>query len=118
MPKVEFKIGNQKFDLVCDEGQQARIRTLAKSVDTRVASLSKGFGSAPDTFILAIATLMMEDEIRSLREQIGGTPEAKMQKNNTEYADLQVKQIEKILEEIILPVSDYIEALAERIENM
>ena len=113
MPNVEFKVGNQKFDLVCDEGQQAQIKMLARNVDERVTKLGQSLGSAPDALLLVVSALMMEDELQSLRNQ---KPE-----NNEKLSPeslLTPEEVERVVEEVVTPVALYIEALAEKIENM
>ncbi len=107
MPMVEFKIGDQKFELVCDEGQQGRIRMLARTLDARVQELSKSFRGAPDNLILAIAGLTMEDEIRSLKE---------VKPQITE--DERDIQLHNLINEVIIPISERIDELAEMLEKL
>ena len=115
MPNVEFKVGNQKFDLMCDDGQQTQIRTLAHSLDTRVNELSKNLGSAPDNLILVVTALMMEDELQNLKNQ-----KFQNQKLNAhlEANMLTPEQVIQIIDDVVNPVVDHIEALAQKIERM
>lgn len=116
MPNVEFKVGNQKFDLVCDEGQQAQIKMLARNVDGRVTKLAQTLGSAPDGLLLVVSALMMEDELQSLKNQKPESPEPSVQASDRGF--LTSEEGKRVVEEVVTPVVDYIEALAEKIENM
>mgnify|MGYP001351800548 CR=1 FL=1 len=108
MATVDFTIGTETFQLACEEGQQARIKMLAKSLDTRFRSLSKTFTSAPNNTVLAITALMMEDEIRGLREKGSSS-------GNTSLHD---DELAKVIDQVISPVADHIEALAQKIETL
>jgi cell division protein ZapA len=113
MPNVEFKVGNQKFDLVCDEGQQMQIKMLAESLDNRVSELSRNLGSAPDTLILVAAALMMEDELQTLRQQSAANFRPALPKNT-----LTTEQVAQLIEGIVSPVTEHIETLAEKLETL
>lgn len=108
MPRVDFNIGNQHYDLACEEGQQGRIRMLAKNIDGRFRLVAQSLVGAPDSLILAVTALMMEDEMRGLKEQKGHLA-SQAQQNEA---------LEHVIAEIIEPFSAQIEALAQRLEKL
>lgn len=110
MPTVEFTIGNKSYNIACDEGEEARIHDLARSLNIRVESISRTFGSASDSLILAITSLMMEDEMRSLKEKLAI-------KNSQASNDNQQEIINNELLKVIEPMAEYIETLAKKVQN-
>lgn len=113
MPNVDFKVGNQRFDLVCDEGQQDQIKKLAHSLDMRVTELSRNLGSAPDGLLLVVTALMMEDELQNLQKE--RPQDVSLDKTKNIPANEDVIQI---ISEVVNPLIEHIEGLAEKIENM
>lgn len=111
MPRVDFRIGNQTFDLACEEGEQERIQQLAVSLNERVIRLTQSLGKAPDALILAVTALMMEDEIRSMKEAKSSSFAAELEENNLRY-------LQQTIDEILNPVILHIESLAEKVENL
>lgn len=115
MPTVEFKIANHTYELACADGEQERIRNLARGLNTRVESLAKTFSSASHSMILAITALMMEDEIRTLKEDKGipvVTPADRAQE-----AANQNDAINLAVAEAIEPIAQTIEMLANKLEQ-
>jgi len=111
MPKVCFQLNGQNFDIMCSEGEENRIRALAKNLDTRVEAISRTFMGASDSYILAITALMMEDEIRSIQDN-KTTP---IQSNDDDRVS--PFEIDEKLCELLDPVASTIEKLATRLEN-
>jgi cell division protein ZapA len=114
MPLVEFTIRNKKYNIACDVGEEPHIKKLAESLNVRVEAISASFGSASDSVILAITALMMEDEIKALKEgNKNETPQISTA-NNENYA----KKINEELINALEPIAKYIESLANRIESV
>ncbi len=113
MPIVEFKLGEQKFELLCEDGQQSHIKILANAIDTKMENLSRSFRGASDHLLLAITALMLEDELRVMREK---TDKA-TNDNKNDIVD-NIGEVENFLNNAILPITVRIEQLAEKLEKM
>jgi cell division protein ZapA len=118
MPQVEFVIRNKKYNIACGEGEEPRITKLAETLGVRVDAISKTFGSASDSVVLAITALMMEDEINMLKDgkniSNSNTPQKEISGISEEE---QADRVNQAIIEAIEPLTKYIEDLANRIEN-
>jgi cell division protein ZapA len=65
MPIIDVTIGQRQYELSCDDGEQTHIRTLSKQVSVRLKALEEALGRTSENKLLAIACLMLEDELRS-----------------------------------------------------
>lgn len=108
MPVVEFTIANQKYDISCQDGQETRIRELALSVNRRVEKLASSLGKASDSMVVALTSLMMEDEINSLNEKL----------SNTNALNISPLTQQNIDEKVNTAVSDTLDYVAQRIETL
>lgn len=111
MPTVRFTIGRQSYDLACEEGQQQRIHHLAACLNDRFMKLANNFQSAPDSLVLAITALMMEDEIETLTQTL-------QEQESVSHHNEDLEEIEKMIEDVVNPVANHIEMLAQKIERM
>ncbi len=111
MPNVEFIIGNKNYNIACDAGEEERIKGLAASLNVRVEAISKTFSTASDALIIAITALMMEDEIKGLKEGLNPAPAPSP--NPAQQAD----QVNMAVINAIEPITKYIENLAIKLEN-
>lgn len=109
MPTVEFKLGNRKYEIACDEGEQQNINELAESLNVRVLALSKTFNNASDSMVLAITALMMEEEIKNNQSHNAPTTQ-QIQSNSQDEIDLAII-------DAIEPITQYIEKLASKLEK-
>ena len=114
MPKVRFNIGKQSFDLACEEGQEERIQQLAARLNERFMKLSASFTSAPDNMVLAVTALMMEDEIESMAEQY----EQQSAENEEISSESDPKALQQFVDDVVNPVAQHIEILAQRLEKL
>lgn len=115
MPKIEFKVGNQFYDISCGEGEEDRIRFLAEQLNSRVEKISQAFSSASDNMILAITALMMEDELQSKSDTQESAPDPQPSSENK--AANQNDIINTALADAIEPIAEAIETLARKLEK-
>jgi cell division protein ZapA len=85
MPRVDVTLNGRVYTVACEDGQENRVRDLARHVDGKlrhVASRSAGAASEPQ--LLALAALMVADELMDARAELaarkaapasGGSPE-------------------------------------------
>lgn len=68
MTTIRFSIGTQSYTLSCEEGEEAHIRQLEKSVNQRFETIQRTFGTAGNQLVMAVTMLMMEEDIQRLQQ--------------------------------------------------
>lgn len=114
MPNVEFTVKNKSYSIACKEGEEDRIRNLADQLNSRVDAIAQSFASASDGLIMAITALMMEDEIKALKES--GNVSNSNEQVSPNPADIE-DQINEAVINAIEPITEYVESLANKLEN-
>lgn len=67
MAQVEITINDRKYNIACDDGEEARVRTLAAYVDEKTRAIA-GTGSGSESHLLLVTALVLADEISELRD--------------------------------------------------
>ncbi len=70
MAVVSLKINERTYDMACEAGQEAHLRKLAQNMDERVRDLVASIGSVGEARLLAMASLMVADELYEAKKQI------------------------------------------------
>ncbi len=86
MAQVSVTINGRKYQIACDDGQEAHLARLAGYVDKRVGELVAAVGQIGDSRLLVLASLVVADELsdayseleqlRSLDKGLAGRMEA------------------------------------------
>ncbi|HLI21968.1 MAG TPA: cell division protein ZapA [Stellaceae bacterium] len=79
MPQVAISINGRSYPVACDEGEEERIRELARVVDSKVAGFARQVGQAGEARLLVLAALVLADELAEANEaarRLGTQPEA------------------------------------------
>lgn len=100
MPVVDIAIGKRSFQLVCGEGQESHLQSLAAEVSEKVHLLSESMGNTSDTLLLVMTSLMLQDELNERRENSDSG-------NNAD----------ETVSEAIKAIAEYVETVAERLEK-
>ena len=108
MPNVDITIGRRSFQLVCGEGQEAHLKSLATEVSKRVEDLAVSMGSSNDTLLLVMSALMMQDQLNNKAGQ------------KTESANAVLSSVSESDNEasINLAVAEAVDAIAQYVENV
>ncbi|MAS86836.1 MAG: cell division protein ZapA [Micavibrio sp.] len=69
MASVSVNINSKSYGIDCGEGQEARVRQLAKYIDERMRSLSGNTGAVSEDQLFVITSLVLADEVFDLREK-------------------------------------------------
>jgi len=103
MPQVSITINGRKYQVACDDGQEAHLTRLGDYVDKRLNELVAAVGQVGDSRLLVMVSLLIADELSDMYGEIetlkgadGGSPGA------ADSEDL----------------SAVIENIAERVENI
>lgn len=63
MAQVTVTINDRKYNVACDDGQEAHLARLGNYVDKRVGELVAAVGQIGDTKLLAMVALLLADEL-------------------------------------------------------
>jgi cell division protein ZapA len=63
MAEVALDIGGRSYTLACRDGSEAHLRTLAKTVDAKVAEAREAVGSTSEVRQLLFAALLLADDV-------------------------------------------------------
>jgi cell division protein ZapA len=70
MAKVAVTINGRKYDIACDDGQEAHLARLAQYVDKRVDELVAAVGQVGDARLLVMASLLVADELSEVYTEL------------------------------------------------
>lgn len=103
-------VGGRPYEIACNEGDEERILSLSESLNQRVSKTSLSLGVASDAMALLVTGLMMEDEIRGLRNN-------QASRNPPEISDSDIQmRINRCITEALAPFTEKLEALAKSLE--
>lgn len=63
MAQVAVTINGRKYQIVCDDGQEAHLSRLGTYVDKRVGELVAAVGKVDEKQLLVMVSLLMADEL-------------------------------------------------------
>ena len=72
MPQVTISINGRSYPVACNEGEEQRIRELARTIDSKVASFARQVGQAGEARLLVLAALVLADELSEANETLRG----------------------------------------------
>jgi cell division protein ZapA (FtsZ GTPase activity inhibitor) len=111
MPSVTIQLRSLLFQLACDEGQEVYLQSLAETLNKRMGLLAQQYGSrANDQLLLTLAALLMEDEIRDLKQ-------SHLQENNSMTVEDHQRLSNKEVQRTVETISSYLESIAQELEN-
>jgi cell division protein ZapA len=70
MSKVAVTINGRKYDIACDDGQEAHLARLAQYIDKRVDELVAAVGQVGDARLLVMASLLIADELSEVYTEL------------------------------------------------
>jgi len=123
MPEVTIHIGGRSFEVACQDGEEHFLHSAAKMLDDEAQALAAQIGRLPETRMLLMAGLLLADKTANLGERLSkAEQEIKSlrseldQKRNvsSEPSELLIERVEVIPQE----VTDYLESLAQQLEDM
>ena len=106
MPIITANIGGNEYSFACADGQEQRFLSLANKLNTRINNITNSNPKASEMRVLALACLLMEDEIDDLKKA-----------KASEEKELSPKDQQNLVATMD-SVSEYVEKLAQRIELM
>jgi cell division protein ZapA len=70
MPQVTVTIAGHTYRMACNEGEEAHLQGLARSVDEKIERLKETFGEIGDQRITIMAAITVADELAEARSKI------------------------------------------------
>jgi cell division protein ZapA len=70
MGQISLTVNGRPFALVCEDGQEARIRRLGQYVDAKVAEFVRSVGQVGEARLLLLAALVIADELADANEAL------------------------------------------------
>ena len=81
MSQVSVTIDGRKYRLACNEGEEARLESLAGTIDEKIGEMRKTFGEIGDQRLVIMAALTLADSLAEARD------EATAQRKRSDDAD-------------------------------
>ena len=70
MAQIAVTINDRKYEIACDDGQEAHLTRLAQYVDRRVSELITAVGQVGDARLLVMASLLVADELSEVYTEL------------------------------------------------
>ena len=103
MAKVSVTINKRKYEIACDDGQEAHLVRLSQYVDRRVDELVAAVGQGGDARVLGMASLLVADELSEVYTELDGLRDDQRGRTPPPAAsdlDRLAQRIEKIAERL------------------
>jgi cell division protein ZapA len=118
MSKVAVTLNGREFTIGCEDGQEAYLRELARTLDVRVQSIAQQVGQIGDLRLLLMASLMLVDEQKDASRQIEALEAQVERLRNDRGQDASIQAAERErLASGITALAERLERLAERLEG-
>lgn len=88
MGELKVRINEQTYALACGDGEEERVRALAKHLDDHVKRLAEQIGRTAESRLLMLAALTICDELFTAREELSQSTEERDAADWARAADL------------------------------
>ncbi len=113
MARVSITVNANTYDIACADGEEQHILDLAGVLDGRVGELVAAIGQAGESRLLAMAGLLMADELSELKDEVQRLrAEAEVRPETPNEAPVSAPSVNED------QIASVMEALAERIETI
>ena len=68
MAQVSVTIDGRKYRLACNEGEEARLESLAGVIDEKIGEMRKAFGEIGDQRLVIMAALTIADDLTEAQD--------------------------------------------------
>ncbi|GGF54548.1 cell division protein ZapA [Terasakiella brassicae] len=70
MASVAVTINGRRYEIACEEGQEAQLSRLGRYVDDRVRQLAAAVGQLGDTRLMVMTSLLLADELSDKNDEL------------------------------------------------
>lgn len=119
MARVSITVNGYSYDIACADGEEQHILDLAQVVDAKVADLVSAIGQAGEARLLAMAGLLMADELTEVKDQLESARAAAevAPQPAPDAAPAQPSLDEHRLASVLEALAGRIESIAQRVEQ-
>ena len=110
MAQVTITINDRKYQVACEDGQEAHLQRLGNYIDKRASELLASVGHIKDDLLLVMVGLLIADELSDLYAEVEGL------RGNPNPVGTQPAKDTKS-DELLETLVRRIEAIADRIER-
>ena len=94
MPQISVTIDGRKYRLACNEGEEARLKSLAGMIDEKIGEMRTAFGEIGDQRLVIMAALTIADNLAEARD------EAAAQRKRSDDAEQRAQAMASSLDEL------------------
>jgi cell division protein ZapA len=94
MSQVSVTIDGRKYRLACNEGEEARLESLAGVIDEKIGEMRTAFGEIGDQRLVIMAALTIADDLTEARDQ------AAAERKRSEDAEQRAQALASRLDEL------------------
>ena len=122
MPEVAINIGNKKFTVTCQPGEESALEAAASLLNNEATFLVSEIGQLSEQKLLLMSGLMLADKMATQSEKLAKSEialEEALKKAQTLEENVNLQQVpvaEDLLEEF-MTITEKAEKLASRISN-
>ncbi len=104
---LELPIGKSNYKISCQASERKKLSYLAEKLNKRLNRLSSQIENVDEQTLLAIAALMMEDELENIENQ----------DDSDEGMKLNEQDLYDTVSETIENIADHVEKMTKKIQN-
>jgi cell division protein ZapA len=67
MAQVKLEVGGRQYEVICRDGEEERLKMLARLVDTRASDVIRSIGRGNEPRELLLTALLLADELDEAR---------------------------------------------------
>ena len=107
MAEVEVTINGRKYQIACDDGEEAHLLQLGEYIDRRVQELVAAVGQVGDSRLLVMTSLLVADELAETHADL----------EKTSVGAVSADEMEAKLASIVDAVAARLEALTRKLSD-
>jgi cell division protein ZapA len=116
MSALRILIGGREYQVACDDGEEGRLKNLAKLLDERVRLLGGGSGKVSDTQAMMLAGLMLTDELEDAKRELTSL-RSDIQNSSHSFETNKQIELESAIATTIHDIASRVEAIAGELEQ-
>ncbi|MEX2520597.1 MAG: cell division protein ZapA [Paracoccaceae bacterium] len=92
MGEVSVRISGRPYQILCDDGEEARVAMLAARIDAEASALARAGGMVTETRLLLMSALILADKLDEAETALAAAPPP--------HAGPALEEVEETIEEI------------------
>ncbi|MFV0473118.1 MAG: cell division protein ZapA [Pikeienuella sp.] len=74
MAEVTIRISGRPYQILCDDGEEARVSALARRIDEEAKALAAAGGQVTEARLLLMSALMLADKLDEAEQALSAAP--------------------------------------------